>query len=129
MTGPRRAAILGPALVAIVVAGLAVRLWGPARTARLLACRPRRADAAVHPETVGWAVRTADRVVPRTACLERALAARALCRRYGYAASVDVGCVREGEHLRAHSWAVCGEYTVVGGDVTAFDRLGRIADP
>lgn len=128
MTGRPRGPILGVALVAIVIAGAGVRLWGPARTARVLAWRPRRGDAAVDPATVGRAVRIADRAVPWTACLERALAARALCRRYGYSASVEVG-VDGGDPFRAHSWVECGDRTLVGGDLEPYDRLGRIADP
>lgn len=81
------------------------------------------------PARVGWAVDVAGGVLPAGAtCLPRALAARSLLARYGYAATVRIGVARDGTEgdtgagLAAHAW-VEREGTVLVGHLPDLDRF------
>jgi hypothetical protein len=69
------------------------------------------------PLRIAWAVNAAARLVPRATCLVRALAARELCHRFGYPATLRLGARRDctGD-LEAHAWLELAGEVVVGGD-------------
>jgi hypothetical protein len=68
------------------------------------------------PGLIGWAVTAASRLVPRSTCLVRALAARSLCRRYGYPCRLQLGARRgDAGDLEAHAWLEIGDEVIIGG--------------
>ncbi|WP_428410162.1 lasso peptide biosynthesis B2 protein [Hyphococcus sp.] len=63
------------------------------------------------------AVNRASRFVPRATCLVRAMAAKFLLDRKGYASSICVGVAKEaGTPLKAHAWLKSGDLIVVGDE-------------
>jgi hypothetical protein len=57
------------------------------------------------------------RYVPGANCLTRALAAEALLRRHGHAASLQIGVSKNNsDRLQAHAWVESGGIIVMGGD-------------
>jgi hypothetical protein len=71
-----------------------------------------------YPERVVWAVGVADRVVPRTTCLVRALAAQALLARYGHASELRLGVAGgSGRAFEAHAWLERRGRVLLGGPV------------
>lgn len=90
---------------------------------RLFACLSGGGDAErleSDPEVlcrIGRAVNFAANNVPwRADCFPRAIAARMLLRRYGYASSIHLGVARIGDdELAGHAWTTCGETVVIGG--------------
>jgi len=74
-------------------------------------------DRRPSPGSIGWAITAASRLVPRSTCLVRALAAQSLCRRYGYPCRLELGARRgDAGELEAHAWLEIGEDVVIGGD-------------
>lgn len=68
------------------------------------------------PPSIGWAVGSASRVVPRSTCLVQALAAHDLCRRFGYHPRLRLGARRDAAgQLEAHAWLELEDDVVVGG--------------
>jgi hypothetical protein len=113
----------------VTAAGLmmAVRvgLWMlPFRTlleaTRTLGDRPRGRNARGGPpvERIVWAVSAADRVVPRSTCLVRALAAQILLARRGHASQLRLGVAGgSGRAFEAHAWLEEGGRVLIGGPV------------
>ncbi len=70
------------------------------------------------PDRVVWAVGVADRMVPRTTCLVRALAAQALLARRGHASQLRLGVTRgSGRAFEAHAWLERDGCVLIGGPV------------
>jgi hypothetical protein len=62
----------------------------------------------VSPARIAWAIATTTRLIPRSTCLVRALAARRLLARHGYPSTLHLGAVARAPHgLDAHAWLEC----------------------
>ena len=71
-------------------------------------------------ERIVWAVGAADRLVPRTTCLVRALAAQALLARRGHASQLRLGVAGgSGRAFEAHAWLERDGRILIGGPVEA----------
>jgi hypothetical protein len=114
---PTPPALLVEAGIAVLAASLAIRL-APFRT---LAARISK-GAGVAPyadaETAYWLRRAvmawARRLPWRTLCFEQGLAAFALLRRRGLAATLHYGAMTQGGELKAHVWVTSGGVEVIG---------------
>ena len=72
-------------------------------------------------------VERAARLVPRSTCLTRALAAQWLLALAGHGSSLHVGVVRHpGRPLEAHAWLESRGQVVLGGDPAALSRFAPI---
>jgi hypothetical protein len=107
-----------------LLAGIRIGLWVlPFRSVhgaiRALGERPRSRDGNGPPvERIVWAVGAADRFVPRTTCLVRALAAQALLGRRGYASQLRLGVAGgSGRVFEAHAWLERDGHVLIGGPV------------
>lgn len=71
-------------------------------------------------ERIVWAVGAVDRLVPRTTCLVRALAAQALLARRGHASQLRLGVAGgSGRAFEAHAWLERDGRILIGGPVEA----------
>lgn len=71
-------------------------------------------------ERIVWAVGAADRLVPGTTCLVRALAAQVLLARRGHASQLRLGVAGGGGRaFEAHAWLEQDGRVVIGGPVEA----------
>jgi hypothetical protein len=86
---------------------------------RALGARPPTRDGKGPPaERIVWAVGAADRLVPRTTCLVRALAAHALLARHGHASQLRLGVAGgAGRRFEAHAWLERDGRVLIGGPV------------
>jgi hypothetical protein len=98
---------------------IAVRIGMRATPVQILRARLRRwplGAAAAGPERIAWAVRTAARYLPGSACLAQALAVEALMERCGHASNLRIGVARtEAGKFEAHAWVESGGTVVIGG--------------
>lgn len=107
-------------LFALAFARLAVLLLTFPRVARLLGHHGLETPVAPLPQSfqalvVAWAVqRTAKSVPWRCECLEQALAAKWLLRRYSIPSTLYFGSLFNGLTLKAHAWVRCGDVIVTG---------------
>lgn len=123
--------LLAEALVGIVRASVAVRLLPFKDLDRRLTAEVD--GVPVDAETAYWirrAVLAWGRRLPwRTKCFEQGLAAAAMLRRRGFAATVHYGAARADDRLLAHVWVTSGPIPVVGhenrDDFAALARLGE----
>jgi hypothetical protein len=80
--------------------------------------------AEVDLQRLSWAIGAAAGVVPwRSDCLPQAMAARRWLRRSGVRSQFFIGVKKQGEHVVAHAWLNCGEFTVTGGVCQDFVTL------
>jgi Transglutaminase-like superfamily len=106
-----------------LLAGIRIGLWVlPFRSVhgaiRALGHRPWSRDGSGPPvERIVWAVGAADRLVPRTTCLVRALAAQALLARRGHASQLRLGVAGSGRSFEAHAWLERDGHVLIGGPV------------
>lgn len=107
-----------------LLAGVRIGLWVlPFRSVhdaiRVFGSRPPSRDAGDPPvERIVWAVGAADRLVPRTTCLVRALAAQALLARCGHASQLRLGVARgSGRVFEGHAWLEQDGRVLIGGPV------------
>jgi transglutaminase superfamily protein len=107
-----------------LLAGIRIGLWVlPFRSVhgaiRAFGSHPRsRSDSGPPVERIVWAVGAADRVVPRTTCLVRALAAQALLARHGHASRLRLGVASgRGQAFEAHAWLEQDGHVLIGGPV------------
>ena len=107
-----------------LLAGIRIGLWVlPFRSVhgavRARGNRPRSRDTSGPPvERIVWAVGAADRLVPRTTCLVRALAAQALLVRHGHASQLRLGVAGgSGRVFEAHAWLERDGRVLIGGPV------------
>src|SRR5262245_55511208 len=71
-------------------------------------------------ERIVWAVGAADRLVPGTTCLVRALAVQALLARRGHASQLRLGVTGGGGRaFEAHAWLERDGRVLIGGPVEA----------
>jgi hypothetical protein len=71
-------------------------------------------------ERIVWAVGAADRLVPGTTCLVRALAAQVLLARRGHASQLRLGVAGGGGRaFEAHAWLEQDGRVLIGGPVEA----------
>jgi hypothetical protein len=98
---------------AIFVAGYRCALW--LLPFRLLNKPPRisRRRTAT-PARLAWAIAAAAARIPRSTCLVRALAARRLLARHGYASTLHLGVARAPDGLDAHAWLECQGAILLG---------------
>lgn len=80
---------------------------------------PRAATCGPQPalSQLAWAVNASTRVIPRSTCLVRALAARRLLARHGYASTLRIGVARAPESIDAHAWLECNGAILIGAPV------------
>ena len=114
---PTPPALLAEAGAAILIASVAVRLV----PFRALAGRLGRSvadSATADAETVYWLRRAvlawARRLPWRTLCFEQGLAAFAMLRRRGLAATLHYGAATIDGELKAHVWVMSGQTEVIG---------------
>ena len=125
---PAPPALLLEAGIAVLAASLAVRLV-PFRTLaeRLGGGAP--AGAKADPETAYWLRRAvlawARRVPWQALCFEQGLAAFALLRRRGLAATLHYGAATIDGELKAHVWVLSGATAIVGCENK--DNYGQLA--
>lgn len=109
--------LLAEAGAAILVASLAVRIV-PFRALAGRLSRGLAATATADGETVYWLRRAvlawARRLPWRTLCFEQGLAAFAMLRRRGLAATLHYGAATIDGELNAHVWVTSGKTEVVG---------------
>lgn len=132
LDGERRRAV-AEAFAALIVASAMVKLL-PFRHIARTATRPVRAPTAADPAAtialVAWAVRTAARRARfRAVCIEQGLAAQAMLRRRGVAATLHYGVTQDGGVLTAHVWVRVGSVDVVGCEEAPKFRLLASFDP
>ena len=70
--------------------------------------------ATVSPSLLAWAVNATTRLIPRSTCLVRALAAQRLLARHGYPSTLHLGVARSPDGLDAHAWLECQGATLIG---------------
>lgn len=136
----RRWRARSPAERRAIVEALATLAWvsavvrfRPFRRVAALAVRPVRPPAPIDPAAtvalVRWAVTAAARRARfRAVCIEQGLAAQAMLRRRGIAATLHYGVMRETDALAAHVWVTWHGADVVGGsEAAAFREVARFA--
>jgi hypothetical protein len=79
------------------------------------------------PSRIAWAIAATTRLIPRSTCLVRALAARRLLARHGYPSTLHLGVARAPHGLDAHAWLECQGATLIGAP--APDRYTPLAAP
>ena len=115
-----------------------VRLWAltvfkflpaPGRTRRLTlghqVSQPR--GAAPSFEEICSAVDIAGRFVPGASCLVKAQAGNAMLNRFGYAAEIKIGVLKESSDLKAHAWVECEGRVVLGATGKQYVELLKAA--
>ncbi len=131
---PTEAVLLVAAVIALVAAQLMVwftpfRFWsrwvrqtqGASKDGRSRSGSPKCDTAAI-----AAAVRRAGRVVPRSRCLEQAIAGAWLYRAFGYRPCVMLGVrVEDAETMVAHAWVIIDGVTCIGAlpDLDGFAPL------
>lgn len=99
---------------ALLQAAVRLALWcAPARTIRQPPARVATPDT-VSPSVLAWAVNVTTRLIPRSTCLVRALAAQRLLARHGYPSTLHLGVARSSEGLDAHAWLEYQGATLIG---------------
>jgi hypothetical protein len=68
---------------------------------------------AVLPSRIAWAIAATTRLIPRSTCLVRALAARRLLARHGYPSTLHLGVAKSPE-FQAHAWLECNGAILLG---------------
>jgi hypothetical protein len=114
---PTEFRLLSRAALVLMAMRLALWLLPPHLRERLLRGPARRPalGTASSPETIGWSVTTASRVIPRATCLVQALAARLLLQQAGHPAELHIGVARDGDGLfQAHAWVESRGRVVIG---------------
>ncbi|WP_436926780.1 lasso peptide biosynthesis B2 protein [Halosimplex amylolyticum] len=126
----RRRRLLLTALTVTVVGRVGLATISFRRVASLLSWVPTTNGPSPTRADIHWAVVVASRQVPGTTCLERALTAQTLCRRYGRPARLYVGVDRDPDHgeFSAHSWVESEGSVLVGDEVDLgrFEPLGVV---
>lgn len=118
---------LAEAFATLVIVSASVRLL-PFRAIADATARPVRAPAPQDPAAtialVAWAVRVvARRARFRAVCIEQGVAAQAMLRRRGVAATLHYGVAKDGDGLSAHVWVRAGMCDVVGCEEARGFRL------
>lgn len=76
-----------------------------------------RGNAQISVRKVAWAIDRGRRRVPYASCLTQALAAQVLMGRYGYAAEIHIGVMRDASNaFAAHAWVMSQGEVLVGGE-------------
>lgn len=115
-----------------------VRLWAltlfrffsvPGRTQGLMRAhkvsQPRH--AAPRFDEICRAVDVAARFAPGASCLVRARAGSAMLNRFGYAAEIKIGVLKQSSNLEAHAWVECGGLVVLGASRNQYVELLKTA--
>jgi len=91
--------------------------------------RPRTASPDGDPRAIRRAMQRAQRTLPGSTCLARALAAERLLRAGGHEATLTIGVARDASGalpLDAHAWVESGGLVVAGdGELDRYTRLVR----
>lgn len=116
-----------------------MRLWAltvlrclpvPSRAPRLTRghylSHPRHAAAPTSQE-ICHALNTAARYVLRVNCLVKAQAGSAMLNRFGYAAEIKIGVLKESSELKAHAWVECDGRVVLGATRNQYAELLKSA--
>jgi hypothetical protein len=78
---------------------------------------------------LGWAVRSAARLVPGASCLTQALAAQFLLSRWGRPSHIRIGVAKDPSgKLLAHAWLISDSKVVVGGSASELGRYAVLTD-
>jgi len=96
-----------------------------------MATRSRKIHFAVSREEIVLAVGRVSNAIPFTSnCLVRAMAAKVVLARHGYAANLRFGVAHPNDGLKAHAWLECDGQIVIGdfpsGDYAPLGRAGSI---
>lgn len=115
-----------------------VRLWAltvfrflpvPGRAQRLTrghqVSQPRRAPPSY--EEICRVVEVAARFVPGTSCLVKAQVGSAMLHRFGYAAEIKIGVLKESSDLKAHAWVECEGRVALGATENQYVELLKTA--
>ena len=124
-----RIVLAAEAALALMVAGVAVRVLGASRTTRLLghptpgAQRDSGTPAGPDARRIGRAVERVSRVLPwRPVCLPQAIATRAMLRRRGVPCDSHLGVMKT-DPVTAHAWVTVGGTVVQGAPVDHVKEL------
>ena len=116
-------ALLFRATCTFVVCSISLRLVR-FESIRGWAVNAKRTSRPVPIATLIWATQVASRLVPKTSCLARALAATRLLSENGYKSTLHIGVNRTGEAFGAHAWVEHEELIVIGGaEASDFKQL------
>ncbi|MXO71261.1 lasso peptide biosynthesis B2 protein [Alteraurantiacibacter buctensis] len=116
----RHLPLVAEALVAVTLAGLAIRLWSFSRILESMGRAPSAAalsaaERAAVGARIGWAVPAAAKRLPwRATCFPQGLAAQWMLQRRGIAGTFYYGASITGASLDAHVWVMDGERAIVG---------------
>ena len=83
----------------------------------------------VEESKIVWAIKTANRYIPRTTCLAQALAAQVLFSHYGHSTRLYIGVAKsEAGKLLAHAWVESRGEVVIGGldDIPRYTPLPQL---
>jgi hypothetical protein len=113
---------------ALMLASVALRLWGRRNAARLLgttggvpSAQPLASSAEAR--RIGRTVARVARVLPHEpTCLRQAIATRWMLRRRGIDCEAHLGIVRT-DPFEAHAWVTVGDVVVQGGPVVGATEL------
>lgn len=127
---PRRLkALLAEAFVRLCALALFKFLPVPGHVQRLTrgheVSQPRRAAPSY--EEICRAVDIAARFVPGASCLVKAQAGSAMLHRFGYAAEIKIGVLKESSDLKAHAWVECEGRVVLGATGSPYVELLKAA--
>jgi hypothetical protein len=114
-TSTRRRVYLREAVIALVLARLALRLFSSARVFAW-ADRPPRRIRRFAADEAGWVAWAVESLGARKSalCLPRALAAHTMLRHRGIASRLCLGVARRDGVLGAHAWVEVGGDKIVG---------------
>ena len=85
---------------------------------------PRRADTSF--EEICRTVEIAARFVPGATCLVKAQAGSAMLNRFGYAAEIKIGVLKQSSDLKAHAWVECDGRVVSGESGNQYTELPEL---
>jgi len=91
------------------------------RTHRVSPPRPGRPSS----EEICRAVEIAGRFVPGATCLVKAQAGSAMLNRFGYAAEIKIGVLKQSSNLEAHAWVECDGLVVMGATENQYVELSK----
>jgi hypothetical protein len=103
------------------------------KLAEQLSSRTTETTGEADPELVrriGFAINAAANNVPwRSDCWPKAIAARSLLRRAGYASTIHLGVEKDRKgDLAGHAWLTCGDTVVTGGeDIDRYTEMHRFS--
>lgn len=118
--------LLAEAFVRLFAVSVLLRVTPGSRVSRYWTARiqaPRRPPGPVMTQDICRAIVTAARYVPGAMCLVQCVVGRAMLRRAGCAAEIEIGILKNSSDLQAHAWLESKGSVLIGGPVAHYTRL------